>query len=513
MKYLSLFLSLLLALVSGCAINPVTGERELGLVGEQQEIAIGTEQYEPGRQMEGGDYLLDPQLNAYVNEIGQKLARVSDRPLPYEFRVLNNSVPNAWALPGGKISINRGLLLELNNEAELAAVLSHEIVHSAARHGAQRMEKGMLMQGALLATSVAVSDSSYGGIAVGGAQLAANIITQKYGREAELESDYYGMRYMSRAGYDPKSAISLQHTFVRLSGDKKNNWLNGLFASHPPSMERVEKNKLTAQSLKPGGETGESRYQEKIRYIKKTAPAYMAYDDGVLALKKGDNRKALALADEAMKIEPREALFPSLQSEAFFQQGNYRQALDSSNRALGLNNRFFQFYIQRGLIREKLGDMPGAKQDLEHSTKLLPTANAYKKLGDMSLTSGRSADAKGFFQKAASSQSQVGKDAYISFLRLDLPENPAKYLRLRAEQEKDGTMRLLLSNPTPLPVHGIQCVIRFTDAQGATGQISVTHKGTVEPGKNVTISLDGQKTPAKYQHTLEAKIIAAKIPQ
>lgn len=513
MKYLPLFLSLFLACVAGCAINPVTGERELGFVGEQQEIAIGKEQYEPGRQMEGGDYLLDQQLTAYVDEIGQKLARASDRPLPYEFKVLNNSVPNAWALPGGKISINRGLLLELNNEAELAAVLSHEIVHSAARHGAQRMEKGMLMQGALLATAVAVADSSYSGIAVGGAQLAANVITQKYSREAELEADYYGMHYMSRAGYDPQSAVSLQQTFVRLSGEKKSNWLNGLFASHPPSQERVEANRRTAQSLKPGGEIGEKRYREKIKYIHENAPAYKAYDNGVLSLKKGDTTKALALASEAMQIEPREALFLGLQGEAYFQQGDYGKALASSNRALDLNNRFFQFYLQRGLIREKMGDLAGARQDLEHSTKLLPNANAFKKLGDMSLVSGSTADAKAFFQKAASSQSLAGKDAAISFLRLDLPENPSKYLRLTLEQAKDGTARLRLSNPTPLPVHHIKCVARFLDARGTTQQIDLAHPGPVRPGKSVIIPLEGQKIAAKQQHTLQAKIVAAQIAQ
>ncbi len=129
------FLVIILLFLSGCAINPVTGEHELGLVSEQREIAIGNEQYGPGRQMQGGDYLADQQLSAYIKEVGQKLAAVSDRQLPYEFTILNNSTPNAWALPGGKIVINRGLLLELDSEAELAAVLSHEIVHAAARHG------------------------------------------------------------------------------------------------------------------------------------------------------------------------------------------------------------------------------------------------------------------------------------------------------------------------------------------------------------------------------------------
>ena len=87
--------------------------------------------------------MIDPELTKYVNEVGQRLAAVSDRKLPYEFVVINNSVPNAWALPGGKIAVHRGLLIELNSEAELAAVLGHEIVHAAARHGAKGMERGI----------------------------------------------------------------------------------------------------------------------------------------------------------------------------------------------------------------------------------------------------------------------------------------------------------------------------------------------------------------------------------
>jgi len=101
----------------GCATNPVTGKRELGLVPKSYELQIGSKQYLPSRQMQGGDYVVDPELAKYVNDIGQKLAAVSDRKLPYEFVVLNNSVPNAWALPGGKIAVNRGLLTELNSEA------------------------------------------------------------------------------------------------------------------------------------------------------------------------------------------------------------------------------------------------------------------------------------------------------------------------------------------------------------------------------------------------------------
>src|SRR5690554_2524925 len=117
-------------LLTGCSVNPVTGDRQLSLIGESEELAMGAEQYIPTQQTQGGQFYVDPELTLYIRDVGNKLARVSARPdLPYEFVVLNSSVPNAWALPGGKIAINRGLLTELEDEAQLASVLGHEIVH------------------------------------------------------------------------------------------------------------------------------------------------------------------------------------------------------------------------------------------------------------------------------------------------------------------------------------------------------------------------------------------------
>lgn len=242
-------LGALLLTLTGCAVNPVTGEREIVLIGEETEIRMGEQNYLPMKQSQGGEYDIDPTLTNYVEGVGNKLAAVSDRDLPYEFVVLNNSVPNAWALPGGKIAVNRGLLTELESEAELAAVLGHEIVHAAAGHSANQMERGMLLQGLVLGTAVAASDSDYGQFAVLGANVGAQLINMKYGRGAELESDRYGMEYMSEAGYDPEGAVSLQKTFVRLSEGRQADWLTGLFSSHPPSKERVQANIETAKRL------------------------------------------------------------------------------------------------------------------------------------------------------------------------------------------------------------------------------------------------------------------------
>ncbi|MFZ2508002.1 MAG: M48 family metalloprotease, partial [Steroidobacteraceae bacterium] len=238
-------------LLPACSVNPVTGKKELMLVGEGTELQIGQRNFAPMRQAEGGDQQLDPALTSYVQGVGQRLAAVSDRNLPYEFAVLNNSIPNAWALPGGKIAVNRGLLTELKSESELAAVLGHEVVHAAARHSARAMSRGMLIQGGLMAAQVAAHDSDYGNIAMLGAGIGAQLVTQRYNREAELEADSYGIDYMKRAGYDAQGAVSLQETFLRLNARKDGGWLAGMFASHPPSQERLEANRRKAAALPP----------------------------------------------------------------------------------------------------------------------------------------------------------------------------------------------------------------------------------------------------------------------
>ena len=180
-KYSSIFVSLILAAtISACGTNPVTKKKEIQFVSQEKEIAIGKENYSPARQSQGGDYIVDPELTAYVQSIGKRLAAVSDRPeLPYEFVVLNDSIPNAWAMPGGKIAFNRGLLYELNSEAELAAVMGHEIVHAAARHGAKSMERGVLLQAGMIAVGIGAQNTSYGNLIVGGSQLGAAAYLQQ----------------------------------------------------------------------------------------------------------------------------------------------------------------------------------------------------------------------------------------------------------------------------------------------------------------------------------------------
>ncbi len=363
--------------LAACGINPVTGEREIQLVSQQSEIELGQKNYGSLQQSQGGSYEVDVSLSRYVNEVGQRVAAVADRKLPYEFVVVNNSVPNAWALPGGKIGINRGLLTELRNEAELAAVLGHEVVHAAARHSAKKMETGMAMNLGLIALGVSLRDKQEGQALMVAGSVGAALLGQKYSRDAELESDRYGMEYMVKAGYDPQGAVTLQETFLRLSKGRNPNWLEGLFASHPPSQERVEANRrYAAQLTRPGLTLGEQRYRQRIAALVKDIPAYNKYDEGRAALAKKNYSRAMELANQAIAHEPREALFHALKGDIYQAQNNHNTAVQHYQTAIQYNPNLFYYYLKRGMSYRQLGDRVKARADLQRSYQLLPTKEA-----------------------------------------------------------------------------------------------------------------------------------------
>ncbi len=216
---------------------------------EAQEIALGKESDGQIRQ-EMGVYD-DPALQQYVSDLGLRLARQSERPgLPWQFTVVDQPAINAFALPGGFIYITRGILPYLDNEAELAGVLGHEIGHVTARHGAQQYTRAVGGQLGLAALGVFVPAARpFGQIS----EQAMALLFLKYGREDELQADQLGARYESLGGWDPAGVPGMLSTLGRLdeaSGDRKGvpNWLS----THPDPLARVDQIQPTVERLKAG---------------------------------------------------------------------------------------------------------------------------------------------------------------------------------------------------------------------------------------------------------------------
>jgi len=253
-----------LAWLSACAVNPVTGQRQLALVTEAQEIQIG-------RHVAGGaeaqlGLVDDEELQGYVERLGLQLAAASERPdLPWSFRVVDDPTPNAFAAPGGFIFITRGMLALMRNEAELINVLGHEIGHVTARHSVAMMSRAQLAQiglglGAVLSPEMA---ARFGDLAAGGLQL----LFLSHGRDAERQADDLGFRYALEQGYDVREMVnvfaSLQVAAELAGQTPVPSWM----ATHPYPEERIARINQRIAQLPPSDATlrvGEDEYLERI---------------------------------------------------------------------------------------------------------------------------------------------------------------------------------------------------------------------------------------------------------
>jgi predicted Zn-dependent protease len=409
-----------MSLVS-CVVNPVTGKQEMIFDSVAQDIATGTQNYVPSQQSQGGQYVVDPGLTAYVNQVGKKLAAVSDMPnLPYEFVVLNNDVPNAWAMPGGKLAINRGLLVQLDDEAQLAAVLGHEIVHAAARHGASAKSQQVVVgAGALLAgVAIASKKREYGVLAVGALAVGANAWNAKYSRDHETEADIYGIKYMSKAGYDTQAAVELQELFVRMFEKQDPGWLEGLFASHPPSRDRVTVNKAEVAKYPKGGVRNKEAFQRALAQLKHDKDAYANYQEAMKTAKAKQYDKALSLVENSIQQQPKENLFWELKGQLLLQEDKNKDAIPALDKAINANPNFFRPYIYRGMAYKELGNRNLAERDLVASQKLLPTQEASEQLGDIALTKGDRNAARAYYEQVVSGGGEAGERAKAKLTQL-----------------------------------------------------------------------------------------------
>jgi predicted Zn-dependent protease len=257
-----LLLAAVIALAA-CATNPVTGDRELALVSESQEIQIGRNVAVDAERQFG--LVENVALQAYVDRLGSQLAQASERPeLPWTFRVADDPTPNAFAAPGGFIFITRGLLALLRNEAELVSILGHEIGHVTARHSVAMMSRAQLAQlGLGIGSMISPTAAQFGDLAAGGLQL----LFLSYGRDAERQADDLGYRYALEQGYDVREMVNvfaaLQQSAQMAGQSPVPSWL----ASHPypkDRIARINKRLVTLAAAAAPRRVGEEEYLAQI---------------------------------------------------------------------------------------------------------------------------------------------------------------------------------------------------------------------------------------------------------
>ncbi len=363
-------------LAVGCAVNPVTGERQLMLMSEDGEIQIDR-QYAP--QQYSADYgpLQDAALNAYIDRTGRSIAAISHRPqMPYSFRGVNAAYVNAYAFPGGSIACTRGILLALDNEAELAALLGHELGHVNARHTAQQMTKSQIAS-ALVGVGtalVAAKWEDYAWAASGLGAVGAGLLLASYSRENERQADDLGLEYMTRAGYAPDGMVGLMEMLTSLSKHKPNA-IEMMFSTHPMSDERYATTVNRVQSDYAAAKSNplyRERYMDNTARLRAIKPAVDALQDGEKAMTEKKYDQAGALFKRALKTAPNDYAGLMMMAKCQLVQEKFSEAQRYAETAKSAYPKEAQAYHVAGFAKLKNNRFSPAYQDFAAYERLLP---------------------------------------------------------------------------------------------------------------------------------------------
>ena len=363
-------------LMIGCATNPVTGKSQLMLISEEQEIEIDR-QHSPHQFSSDYGQLQDKLLNNYVHETGKKMAAMTHRAhMPYSFRGVNATYVNAYAFPGGSIAATRGILLALDNEAELAALLGHELGHVNARHTAEQMSKGVLTNALVggVAIAAGTQSSALGQLTSQLGMVGAGALLASYSRGNEREADALGLEYMVKSGYGATGFVGLMDMLLGMSKHKPSA-IELMFATHPMSDERYQ-TAVTAVNKKYASKQGLPLYRD--RYMDHTANL-RAIQGAIEAMQKGESKMANGKLDEAeslfkaaLKKAPTDYAGLVMMSKCQLAQKKYDDAKRFAEKAKKVNPNEAQAHMIAGFVKIHEKKFDSAYKDFANYDKLLP---------------------------------------------------------------------------------------------------------------------------------------------
>jgi len=360
----------------GCAVNPVTGEKQLMLMSEAQEIDIDRKN---SPHQFSADYgaLDEHALNSYISGVGRKMTALSHRPqMPFSFRGVNATYVNAYAFPGGSIAATRGILLALDNEAELAGLLGHEIGHVNARHTAERMSKSMLIGAALAGANayVQAAHKQYAGLAAGLGGIGAGMLLARYSRDDERQADALGMEYMTKAGYNPNGMVRLMDLLMSLSKHKPNA-IEMMFSTHPMSEERyrtaVETAKGTYQSAQ-SIDLQKDRYGDHTAGLRKIKGAIEEMQKGEKEMAKKQFPQAEAHFEKALKEAPNDYAGLAMMAKCQLAMERPAKARRFAERAKQVKPSEAQAHHIGGVSKLMMKKYGAAYQDFNSYETMLP---------------------------------------------------------------------------------------------------------------------------------------------
>jgi beta-barrel assembly-enhancing protease len=360
----------------GCATNPVTGKSQLMLVSEDQEIQID-KQYAPYQFSSDYGTVQDKALNDYIHRTGKNIAAQTHRAqMPYNFHAVNATYVNAYAFPGGSIACTRGILLALENEAELAALLGHELGHVNARHTAEQMSKGMLTQAVVSGISIIAGSAGgvYGNLASQLGQIGAGALLASYSRSNERQADALGMEYMVRSGYSSAGMVGLMN-MLQSMGKEKPSAIELMFATHPMSTERyqtaVQLADTTYQSAK-GKPLHRERYMDQTAGLRAQKRAIEEMQNGEKEMYKKNFGAAETHFRQALKLAPSDYTGLVLMSKSQLLQKNWAVGRQYAEMAQQVYPQEAQAYHLSGFAKIQLKEYDGALEEFSAFEKRLP---------------------------------------------------------------------------------------------------------------------------------------------
>ncbi|MDD9305107.1 MAG: M48 family metalloprotease [Desulfobacter sp.] len=393
--------------IFGCAVDPVTGQQQLMLMSQEQEMAIDRQQ-SPFQFSSDYGVTQEPGLNEYISSVGKGLLKGVHRPaMNYNFQCVNATYINAYAFPGGSIAATRGILLKLENEGELAALLGHELGHVNARHSAEQASKGTISS-LLIGSLSAIASTQNSGFRELTQQLGAlsqGLFLSKYSRSNENEADALGQLYMTRAGYSSKGFVGLMNMLNSLNKSHGNS-VQMLFATHPMSTDRLEAAIKRDDSEYAGTKDfplHRERYMDKTAGLRKKAKAIVLMQQGETYLSQKKYDKAQQAFGSAIKKADQDYTAHLLMAKCMLTQKKSKSALSYADKAKQLYPKESQGYYVSGLAGLGQKKYTRAYEDFKRCDALLP--------GNPQLTF-----YQGFTLDKTSNQ-KTAADLYIAYLK------------------------------------------------------------------------------------------------
>lgn len=339
------------------------------LIPEEKEIELG-KLYTPFSIDEFEGLYPEEEIQNYVNNVGLKIAKVAERKVPYKFYVVNSGIINAFALPGGPVVITRGLLLQLDNESQLAGVLAHELGHINARHHVKFLEKQLALSMLLQIGSLLVPQDLTGEILLQLGQVSASLLTLKFSRDQEREADKYGFLYAFEAGYSPQGMIEVFEKFKKMEKKRPPEWLS----THPLPESRIKEVKEYIATFRPTGILikDTQKFQEIRNLILQTKESYDYVENGKKAYKDERKEEAKNLFERALKLYPKNTVALIYLAKLEMEEGNLNKAKEYSEHSLKYDPNFFTANIISGIINFKLKNYESALKFFEKGKSLIP---------------------------------------------------------------------------------------------------------------------------------------------